>query len=340
MSYKAVQITPNTFLVSMKIGQLAAHNCLDPDLVDNATQAQLKQNPSLSAAANHRGDNQRKWTKARKQRRDQYAAYIYGVSEEGSNGGYPPVTMWTTEDCYFHPDRGELDIPFSATLAATDGETQLSALFKLAHANSKWLDKTFAVVLHTECSRENADQMLHDMNHYANPVSEKDMALHNRQGFLTSAIYIGIDAAPLDMTSINRKTDSVMPKKTGGFKYATTVPRLLHGVVGAVFSNEALNKAPRALIEKGNSQGFTVDDSVRATAAAFVVDILSVEHDTLATYSKEYMLACGAYYARHKALPAAPDLTALETLDEQLTASKGGKRATAQEKAANYFSKM
>jgi len=293
---KAVEVVPGQiYLASVTLGALRAYCVVDPEQVDTAPENLLKYNEQLRAARKMRGRNQRSWKKkARRDRRDVYAHYIKAVRTGARMGGFPPITMWTRSEVKF--DAGALDVPYSAVMCALDGETQLSAWFKLAEKDTTWLDQPIAIVLYTDCSPVSADQMLHDFNHYATPVSEPEMALHNHEGALTISIRSGYKASDrfTDLI-VNRSSDSVG-------KFSTTEPRILELAIGAAFGVDGFTMQTRQASERGNAQFYDLPTS--STVSAAVADFLRVDDEQLKKVTKACARAVGVYYHTHGRLPS------------------------------------
>jgi len=293
---KAVEVVPGPiYLARVTLGALRAYCVVDPEHVDTAPENLLKHNEQLRAARKMRGRNQRSWKKkARRNRRDVYAHYIKAVRTGTRMGGFPPITMWTRSKAEF--DAGVLDIPYSAVMCALDGETQLSAWFKLAEKDTTWLDQPIAIVLYVNCEDQAADQMLHDFNHYATPVSETEMALHNHEGALTSAIRTGYEMSKrlLDVV-VNRSSDSVG-------KFSTTEPRIIELAIGAAFGTDGFAMQTRQAAERGNAQFYDLPTS--STVSAAVADFLRVDDEQMKRVTKTCARAVGVYYHTHGRLPS------------------------------------
>jgi hypothetical protein len=282
-------------MVAPTLGALGAYSVADPEAVDTAPDNQLKFNPALRAARQMRGRNQRSWKKkARKQRRDQYARYIKAVRTGNRLGGFPPMTLWTQSKATFKD--GVLDIPHSAVLCALDGETQLSAGFQLAEADPLWKDQPVAVVLYVDCTQAAADQKLHDFNHYATPVTETEMALHNREGALTGAIRDGYAAS-------RRNADLVVNRGSDALgKYVTTEAHIIELAIGAAFGPDGFALQTRHAAEKGNAQFY--DLPTAGLVAAAVAAFLQRGDDEVRQVSKSGARALGVYFHEHGRLPA------------------------------------
>lgn len=293
---KAVEVVPgHIYLACVTIGALRAYSVVDPELVDTAPENVVKYNAQLQASREMRGRNQRSWKKkARRSRRDVYANYIKAVRTGARMGGFPPITMWTRSKVEF--SAGALDVPYSAVMCALDGETQLSAWFKIAEKDASWLDQPIAIVLYADCQQHAADQMLHDFNHYATPVSETEMALHNHEGALTSAIRDGYkESRRIIDVLVNRGSDA-----TG--KFATSEQRVIELAIGAAFGVDGFNMQTRQATERGNAQFYTLPAASTVTAA--VAAFLSMEDEKMKKVTKACARAVGVYYREHGVMPA------------------------------------
>jgi hypothetical protein len=138
--------------------------------------------------------------------------------------------------------------------------------------------------------------MLHDFNHYATPVTETEMALHNREGALTAAIRAGYAAS-------RRNVDLVVNKGSDALgKYTTTEPRVIELAIGAAFGVDGFTLQTRHATEKGNAQFYDLPTAslVEAVVAAF----LQRGDDEIRQVNKISARALGVYYHEHGRLPA------------------------------------
>lgn len=299
----ALQIAPNRFVGVASITTLGI-TILDPKMVDLSTEAECNKNPRLKAAKEQRGANQRRFDAKRQRRMMEYARYIEDVTENNRMGGFPPITFWCKDELPYID--GHLDIPGATLLTANDGETQLAAWHVLAEQNPEWLDKNFAFTLSAGSTREEAMQVLHDMNHYANPVSEKETAALNVEGALTKAINAGIKESGRPLGIIKARGD----KPTGEFY--TTVPLLLHGAIGALNGEQTFDKTPPRQIQDANGQFVQLNggaDRVRD----FVAEVMRLDGIVLKEIGIAQMMALGAKFAINKRLspPLAKSVVAM-----------------------------
>ena len=329
---KATLVSTNYYVGVTTLADIRG-NCPDPKRVDQSTEAQRKADPDLGRAWSQRGANQRQFNKPRIARMIGYASYIAGVDEAKILGGYPPITLWTEDESPFVD--GVLEISGSTILSANDGETQLAARYALAKADPTLLDRPFAVTITTGSDKTQAMQTLHDMNHFATPVSEKETAVLNVEGALTKAINKGIGMTTRDPDlSIRKKTEKV----TGGF--LTTSLILLHGGVGALYGEEALRHTPNSLIKKANAQFVDLGEK-SDVVSGFINEVLRLPNDALRTIGSDQMMALGARYAETSRVLAPISAEDYARLDADLKAAKGGKsRATIGVRAQALFNKL
>jgi len=308
----ALQIAANQFVGVASITTLGL-TTLDPAYIANATEREKENNPRLKAAAEQRGTNQRAFDKKRMGRRNAYAQYIHDVDAGVRRGGYPPITFWCKDDITYRD--GFLDVPGATILTANDGETQLAARYMLAAQDPAALDKNFAFTLVVASDRETAMQTLHDMNHYATPVSEKDTAALNVEGSLTKAINAGVQESGRDFGIIKPRTEKVSGN------YYTTVPILLHGAIGALNGQESLAKTPSSQIQAANGQFVQLNggaDRVRG----FIAEVMRLDGVTLSKITVPHMMALGVKFNQSNRVvaplsPAVVDMIVKKTKGEK-----------------------
>ena len=298
MKVSAIEVVPCQYLLVTNLSSLASHSVINPEWVDRAKQKDLENpfNAPLRRAHMMRGSNQRSWaTKGRRDRRDSYANYIKAVRAGDRLGGFPPITMWTKSEALFVD--GQLDVPGDAVLCAHDGETQLSAWCKLGdEIDPSYLNAPLAVVLYTNTDQAQADQQLHDFNHYASPVSESEMALHNREGALTAAIRDGLEQSGRQANLIvNPRTDSL------GKRFLTTEARLLEMAVGAAYGGDGLKSPTRKLTEKGNAQFADLPSASVVTQC--LSEFMNFSEEDMKPVTKPIARALGVYFAQHGTFP-------------------------------------
>ena len=298
MKVSAIEVVHGQYLLVTTLSSLASHSVVNPEWVDRAKQSDVEKpfNAALRGARDMRGNNQRSWaTKARRERRDSYANYIQAVRNGDRLGGFPPITMWTKSPVTYAD--GEIDIPGDAVLCAHDGETQLSAWFDLGdNRDAKYYNSPIAVVLYTEATQALADQQLHDFNHYASPVSESEMALHNREGALTAAVREGLlqSGRQIDLV-VNRRTDSL------GKRFLTTEARLLEMAVGAAYGADGFNSPTRKLTERGNAQFSELPSA--ATVSQCLAEFMAFSEEDMRPVTKPVARALGVYFSQHGTFP-------------------------------------
>ena len=329
LGIKCVLVRPDYYVGVTTLAELRG-NCPDPKRIDESTDATRAKDPDLERAYKQRGDNQRQFNKARVDRMGNYGQYMAKV-DNGGLGGYPPVTLWTKDPLDYID--GELRLLGDTVITANDGETQLAARYDLAKDDPRWLDAPFAVTITVNSNREAAMQTLHDMNHHATPVSEKETAALNVEGPLTKAITVGIAGSGIDTDLIKARTDKVTKP------YITTQTILLHGGIGALYGTDALARSPNALIKVANKQfGDLGEDS--GTVSAFIEDVLRLPKEILATITPDQMMALGAQFRAHKRVLAPLSKDAYSQVDTALKLERGGKRASIQLRAKAVYDRL
>lgn len=303
MKFNAIQAGINKFSAVVTLGELR-NICMNPRRVDLSTEAERAKEPALARAYEQRDENQRKFDKARTLRAISYAAYIKAVDAGERMGDYPPVTLWTESTLTFAD--GKLEIAGATMFTANDGETQLAARYMLADGffdkkigvevmgDVALLDMPFLVTITTGSNKLAAMQTLHDMNHYATPVSEKTTATMNIEGALTKAISDGIAMSGHGDTLIKSRGDSVKPSEN----YNTTRLALLHGALGACYGELVFDKSTNSLIDRGNRQ-FADLNGEGAVVTNFISKILHLPPKVLRTIGCDHMMALGAKYHKY-----------------------------------------
>lgn len=303
MKFNAIQAGINKFSAAVTLGELR-NICMNPRQVDLSTEAERSKDPALKRAYEQRDENQRKFDKARTIRAIRYAEYIKAVDAQERMGDYPPITLWTEQSLELK--NGQLEIPGATMLTANDGETQLAARYMLADGffdkkieeqvagDVSLLDKTFLVTITTNSSKLAAMQTLHDMNHYATPVSEKTTATMNIEGALTKAINEGIVLSGHGTTMIKSRGADVKPSEN----YNTTRLALLHGAVGACYGELSFKKSTNALINEGNRQFADLNGEANVVSQ-FIAKILQLPPSVLRHIGCDHMMALGAKYHSH-----------------------------------------
>ena len=341
---KAVRVSPNKFIRVATLTELQG-NSPDPRKVDLSTEKERSKSSVLSRAYEQRGSNQRKFDKSRIVRAVDYALYIKAVDFGGRMGDYPPVTLWTQDECYFDEIKGELKINGNSILTANDGETQLAARYFLIEgfsekgyaqeiiADSSLLDSEFAVVITTKSSKEEAMQTLHDMNHYATPVSEKTTAALNIEGGLTKAINKGLDQN--DTRGSVKSRGNITTRET----FKTTHVILMHGAIGAMYGKECNKVTPNKLIAEANRQ-FSKLNGKADLASGFVADIMHLSSEVLRHVDDAHMMALGMKYNETSRISQPLTKEQYANLEEALKVERNGRRADIRVRANAVFEQL
>lgn len=320
------------YQISATLGDLQQHKMIDPCHLSTLTELDRIRTGQQSAF-DMRGKNQRVWDKGRKSRRDTYATYIEGVNNGTRLGGFPSITMWTVCDAHYNEVEHELHLPTGALIAANDGETQLSAHFKIAEDNPAHLDTPLAIILYTNANHELADQQLYDANFFSVPIKEMKMATHNREGALTKALFEAIEVNSVEKEHVNFK-GSTLQKLKVGYRYRTVWNWMLFGAIGVMSGEAVFSNPPSRLITKANCQGGTLDDP--ATLAAFFAAMYAQSESVLWTLNAEMYMAMGAFFKKHNRLPVIPHATALGAA---ITSAKGSSKSLARQIKAGVLYK-
>lgn len=183
------------------LNQLEDYGLLRPSVAEKAAKGT---NGKITAAHALREDVNRSFDKQRRIRAENYSAYIENVEVNGHPGGTPAITLFNESQLPITDD-GIL-IPYSAVLAAIDGETQTEARYILRQRLPETGEQAVAITMYHGVSEAFARQVLHDYNAYGKRIDEKQLAAFNQSGALTRSIFeackaIGIIASD----SINMK---------------------------------------------------------------------------------------------------------------------------------------
>jgi len=175
-------VNPNKFQGVSTLNQLEVYGLKRPHSAEKAS----AKDTEFAAAKALREHVNRSFDAARLRRAELYSAYIQNVECNGHLGGTPAITLFF-EGSLTETENGVL-IPYRATLAAIDGETQTEARYMLRDREATTGDNPVAITLYHGISEEAAMQILHDYNANANPIRESKLAQFNREGRLTVAI--------------------------------------------------------------------------------------------------------------------------------------------------------
>lgn len=170
---KGVGVDDQTFLASVQFRQLRAVT-RDP-MTLQATGARRDDDPDLADEREVHDLVQRAVTGSKKSNVARYAAYIVGILHDKVPGVLPPVHLWTKSALdTFTADSGTFVlVPLGDTMLAIDGETQLTAHWRIARGDVDGADKAtrdahaqmpLSVVIHHGVGTIVARQYFHDLN--------------------------------------------------------------------------------------------------------------------------------------------------------------------------------
>lgn len=169
---KGVGVDDQTFLASVQFRQLRAVT-RDP-MTLQATGTRRDDDPDLADEREVHDLVQRAVTGSKKSNVARYAAYIVGILHD-KVGVLPPVHLWTKSALdTFTVDSGTFVlVPLGDTMLAIDGETQLTAHWRIARGDVDGADKAtrdaharmpLSVVIHHGVGTTVARQYFHDLN--------------------------------------------------------------------------------------------------------------------------------------------------------------------------------
>lgn len=169
---KGVGVDQHTFLASVQFRQLRAVT-RDP-MTLQATGQRRDGDPDLADEREVHDLVQRAVTGSKKSNVVRYAAYIVGILHD-KIGVLPPIHLWTKSALdTFTVDSGTFVlVPLGDTMLAIDGETQLTAHWRIARGDAGGADKAtrdaqarmpLSVVVHHGVGTTVARQYFHDLN--------------------------------------------------------------------------------------------------------------------------------------------------------------------------------
>lgn len=273
---EGIAVTPHKIQAVTTLNQLQAFGLVEPLKADKAVQRDMKNDDTLRGAHELHAQINRRFDKGRIMRAVAYAVYINNVERDRFPGGAPAITLYHGPELTSN-DNGFV-IPYYGTfLTAIDGETQTQARFILrdggkfygqeCNAHEETGDWPVAVTMYHGIGAEHAQQILHDYNTYATPVSEKKAATFNTTGAISIAVEKALAAAGIDEMRVNR--NSANPRKNDICSY----DQVMSMVAGYVLNGQGLNSnATAAVLKMLNTPGGA---SVDATAIPPFTDTVS-----------------------------------------------------------------
>jgi hypothetical protein len=230
ISFQATKINNNKIVGCASLAQLETAGFGDPATVSSAKVRERAADPSLREEYNLRESIQRQFDAPRKKRAEVYSHFIERSSKGEIMGDTPPINIFVP--CPVEYSDGAMTIPFGQVLVAIDGETQAHARFLWAGRDpSSKITHLFPVVFHVDISIEDAQQRLHDYNHYCTPVNETLLASTNHNSDLVQGVRKAMQDAGIPPAAVDRFHNT--PPKTGG--YEITLKQAQFGCVGAEF---------------------------------------------------------------------------------------------------------
>lgn len=253
--------------------ELANAGLMQPTKVDRATATELRRDEKLNAVYDLRRLVQRRFDTSRLRRVKEYADYINGLFDGAIPGGTPPLTLYAGEQPLevLSPPENAIVIPYLSPLCCLDAETQTEARFQLWKDRPETGSDPVAFVLYHGITVAEAGAILHDVNHYANPVAERTIASLNARGSISVSVNAAIDQAGVSHERILR-TGSRLNKT-----HVTSFSRLAAAAAGygggqAVLSQGGVGKA----LSRFNGTRESVDIP---STTAFIARMLKIAQD-------------------------------------------------------------
>lgn len=235
---KGVHVNEFKFQGVTCLDQLEDYGLSRPSRLEKSKTKDRERDPILERAFSVRGSVQRRFDKDRLARAEIYARYIESVEIAGKPGGTPAITLFLPK-AKATPDDA-LVVPYSSVLVAIDGETQTEARYMLRddpeYDGKESGTHPIAVTIYHDVNDEFAQQILHDYNCYANPVTEAKLAGLNSEGPLTKATLKVFEAAGIPMEDVNRF--GKVPHKTQTLAQL----QVMYALIGYTMKDNALTK--------------------------------------------------------------------------------------------------
>jgi len=222
------------------LNQLEAYGLIRPSYLEKLTQAQAKQDAKAQAASRLREQVQRPFDKARRDNAVIYGEYILMGGDNELHGGTPAITLFVPPEASATVYDDGVVIPYNQALVALDGETQTEARFLSRDANRDSGNWPVGVTVYVGISYEQAAQIVHDYNTYANPIPEAKIGALNTDGPMSKAasdLYLN---ANISASEINR----FGPKP--GKKHKVANQQVMSAIAGYAMPNKGLKATLRS----------------------------------------------------------------------------------------------
>jgi len=225
------------------LNQIEDYGLLRPTVADKKSQKGADIQEQGAREMHHKV--QRRFDVARRKRAELYSGYIERVEVHNGIGGTPAITI-------YHSDKLEsiedgVVIPFSAALTAIDGETQTEARYMLRERNNETGNTPIAITIYHGIDIASAQQILHDYNSYAKPVTESQMFSFNSVGKLSNALIKAIDLSGLDQSHINAR-GAKSTKKT-----VVASKQIMNALVGCALNGAGAERAASGYFKSMNT---------------------------------------------------------------------------------------
>lgn len=270
---QCVAVSDNLVSGAATLTELANAGLMQPTKVDRATATELKRDEKLNAVYELRKLVQRRFDQARLRRVKDYTDYINGLFDRSIPGGTPPLTLYAGEaqlEVLPSPENA-IVIPYMAPVCCLDAETQTEARFQLWKERPETGAEPIPFVLYHGISAAEAGAILHDVNHYANPVAERTIASLNARGSVSVSVNAAIDQAEVSPERILR-TGSRLNKS-----HVTSFSRLAAAAAGFGAGHAALMQGG---VGKALSRFNGTRESVDIpNTTAFVARLLKIARD-------------------------------------------------------------
>jgi hypothetical protein len=199
-----VHVSHHKFQGVSCLDQLEDYGLERPSRLQKAKARDRLHDANLDHACVVRDAVQRRFDDDRVRRAEVYARYIEAVEYGTVLGGTPAITLYLIRAVQCLPEA--LVIPFSADLVAVDGETQTEARFMLRDDMGRPDSgrTPFAITVYHTVPETFGQQILHDYNAYAHPMTESKLAGLNAEGPLTKTAHRVLAEAFIPLEEISR----------------------------------------------------------------------------------------------------------------------------------------
>lgn len=294
----ALPVTPTKAQGVTTLNQIESYGLPEPLRVKNARKADVDLNPRLlQARAIH---SNREFTADRVRRAEIYAKYIENVTRGVQPGGVPAITLWCPNTLEFVPSTQTMLVPYDQLFCAIDGQTQTQARFFLRAQHPETGNWPFAVTVYHGTTLETANQILHDYNRYASPVTVKEAAAFNHVGTLSKAAAEALTRALVRAEQVNSRSAVPALRK----EHLVSRQQVLTFLAAYLLPEKAEASRMRGYFDRlndVNSQLPVPEQAIRAAVGAIAACV--VENSEARFAGVDVWQAVGAFCAKANTVP-------------------------------------